>query len=342
MHTPGFWRQGARSIWPDLLAPIAMLYDAAVQWTYRTTAQETAPMPVVCVGNFVAGGAGKTPTAIALSLLLAARGHKPGFLSRGYGGKLAGPVLVDRDMHAAGDVGDEPLLLARRAPTIVGTSRPAGARLAADHEIDVLIMDDGLQNNSLAKAFSLAVVDAAYGIGNGRPVPSGPLRGGMPFQLGLADAILVIGTGHSADDVKQMALNRGLPVFRAQLENGDLSEMKGADCIAYAGIGRPEKFFDSLRAAGVRLVSAVPFPDHHPFTQGEARRLLDQSRARNASLLTTEKDFSRLARATGDLALLAQASRAVPVQLIFDDAEALLALIEARISTQNQSARSAR
>lgn len=342
MRAPGFWRQGAHSVWPDLLAPIAILYDAAVQRTYRTTVREDAPMPVICIGNFVSGGAGKTPTAIALSLLLAARGHKPGFLSRGYGGRLTGPLLVDRDSHTTGDVGDEPLLLVRHAPTIVSASRPAGARFAADHGINVLIMDDGLQNNSLAKAFSLAVVDAAYGIGNGRPVPSGPLRGSMAFQLGLADAILLIGKGHAAADVEQMAGERDIPVFRAQLENGDLDKLNGRECIAYAGIGRPEKFFDSLKAAGIRLIAAVPFADHHPFTQGDARRLLDQARKSHAQLLTTEKDFARLAGTTGDLALLAQASRAVAVELVFDDAETLLTLIEARISAQNQSAGPAR
>jgi tetraacyldisaccharide 4'-kinase len=272
-------------------------------------------VPVLCVGNFTVGGSGKTPTAIAVAKLLAEAGHRPFFLSRGYGGALAGPVRVDAQGAAA--VGDEPLLLARTAPTIVARDRPAGARAAIAAGADVIVMDDGWQNPSLAKDLTIAVLDGRRGLGNGRVFPAGPLRAPLETQLDHADALLVIGPpGLAAVPAITAAERRRLPRFAGDLapDPATLARLAGARALAFAGIADPTKFFATVETCGIAVAARRGFPDHHRFAPDEIARLMAEADAQRLTLVTTEKDLARLA---GDPAARELAARAValPVTL---------------------------
>ncbi|MFN3889182.1 MAG: tetraacyldisaccharide 4'-kinase [Beijerinckiaceae bacterium] len=321
MRAPAFWWKPAPDAIAHLLSPFAAIYGAA---TARRMSQEgaRASVPVICVGNFVAGGAGKTPTAIAIARELQGKAEQPVFLSRGYGASraAAAPVTVDPAAHTAADVGDEPLLLARIAPTIVCADRIAGARAAAAKGASVIVMDDGLQNPALHKDFRVAVVDGAVGVGNGLCIPAGPLRAPLDAQLAHVDAVVIIGDGAAGAFVKTCADQHGVPVTRGQLAPGvDAATLwRGRRVFAFAGIGRPEKFFATLREIGAEIAGARAFPDHHVFTMEEISRLRGDAARLDAQLITTEKDIARLGAAQ-DIATL-------PVSLAFEDASLARAL----------------
>jgi tetraacyldisaccharide 4'-kinase len=282
--------------------------------------------PVICVGNLTVGGAGKTPTAIAIAKLLITQGRKPFFLSRGYGGTLAGPVRVGSP-HRAADVGDEPLLLAATAPTIVARDRVRGAAAAVSAGANVIVMDDGFQNPSLAKNFSLVVLDGEYGIGNGLVFPAGPLRAPLDVQLDRASALLVLGDEQpSGCDV--IAQARKLPVLRGRLvpDPAAIAAFAGHRLLAYAGIAYPEKFFATLAAAGVATPVTRAFPDHHVLTRTETEELLHVAERDGLSLVTTEKDFVRL-QGDADTAALADKTSVLPVRLVIDDEGAIETLL---------------
>jgi tetraacyldisaccharide 4'-kinase len=284
-------------------------------------------LPVICVGNFVAGGAGKTPFAIEIARRLSAMGERPVFLTRGYGGSLEGPILVAAT-HMASEVGDEALLLAGQAPTIVARSRIAGASLAETTDATVIVMDDGFQNPSLAKDFSFVVIDAAVGIGNGLCLPAGPLRAPLRAQWRVAKALVVMRavgpSSHRSDEpeaaagragqergrsslddaalsgsalaVMAEAERRGLPVYSAVLrpEAADADALRGRKIVAFAGIGRPSKFFATLKSIGADLILERSFPDHYDFRASDLASLAEKARAAGALLVTTEKDMARL------------------------------------------------
>lgn len=260
-----------------------------------------APVPVLCVGNLVAGGAGKTPTALALAADLQARGHRPAFLSRGYGRRI-GPgergrvIRVDAGRDRAEATGDEPLLLAAVAPTYVSADRRAAADQAAAEGATVLILDDGLQNPRLAKTLSIAVVDGATGLGNGFCLPAGPLRAPASRQWPFIQALCVIGAGVPGDAAASAAASHGIPVLWARLhpDPGTVSRLAGRPLLAFAGIGRPEKFFATLREHGLVPRAMRSFPDHHPFTAAERAGLMAEAKALGATLVTTAKDRARL------------------------------------------------
>lgn len=311
MRPPAFWRRPG-AVTGKVLAPLGALYGAIAASRLGRRPEVKASVPVLCIGNLVAGGQGKTPAAIAVAGLLARTGRTPAFLSRGYGGRERGPLLVEPGRHRAEHVGDEPLLLARHYPTVVSRDKPEGAERAISHGAGVIVMDDGFQNPALAKTVSLLVVDAAYGIGNGRVLPAGPLRAPLGAQLARADALLLVGPGVPGFDPA------GLPVFRAALRPEDPDAFAGRRVLAYAGIGRPEKFFDTLRALGADIVVHRSFPDHHAYTPRDAADLLVEAEGLGAELVTTEKDMARMAGAA-HLAALAAASRVLPVALVFDE-----------------------
>jgi tetraacyldisaccharide 4'-kinase len=327
MRAPGFYyrRPGLASF---LLLPFGLAYGAVAAARMKRPGVRVG-VPVVCVGNPTLGGAGKTPTALAIAHLLAAMGEKPIFLSRGYRGNDAGPVLVDSTQHNAASVGDEPLLLAGHFPVVVAHDRVAGARLAAGHGASVLVMDDGFQNPALTKDMSLLVVDGESGIGNGDVFPAGPLRAPLHAQLALAHGVVRIGTGEASNSVEQQAKSAGLPVFAARLvpDAQSAAALKGERLLAFAGIGRPKKFFDTLRALGADVVEGRDFADHHRYSASEARELLLAARVRKLTLVTTEKDHARM---QGDTALaeLAAAARTLPVRLEFNDETAVQSLLE--------------
>jgi tetraacyldisaccharide 4'-kinase len=309
-----------------------MLYGAVAAGRMRRSGA-AADVPVVCIGNFTVGGAGKTPAALALARILASEGQKPFFLTRGYGGRLAGPVRVDAAAHTAGDVGDEPLLLARAFPTVVARERPAGAGLAVHEGADVIVMDDGLQNSSLAKGLALAVVDGATGIGNGLCLPAGPLRAPLRAQWRKVDAVIVVGEGAPGAALARDAGARGKPVFRARLEPDAAAagQLRGRKVFAFAGIGQPDKFFATLQRCGAVVVRRKSFPDHHPYGSEEIRAILVEAKAADLHVVTTEKDLVRLARLSG-AAPPGGPIKALAVRLVFDNEKALRNLVRERLS----------
>lgn len=274
-----------------MLQPLAALY----QWGAKTRAVLTNPyhssLPVICIGNAVAGGAGKTPTALMLAEMLQNLGGTPHILSRGYGGSLRGPVPVNASVHSAAEVGDEPLLLSRAAPTWIARDRRVGLKALEQAGATCVLMDDGLQNPSISKTASLLVVDGGYGIGNGRCLPAGPLRESWETARARAAAILIIG-----EDLHGMAQRvAGLPVLHGALTpipGG--THLAGERWLAFAGIGRPAKFFDTVTAQGGQMIASKAFPDHHPYKESELRMLAAQAEKSGARLITTEKDAIRL------------------------------------------------
>jgi tetraacyldisaccharide 4'-kinase len=291
-----------------------------------------AGVPVICVGNFTLGGAGKTPAVIALCELLRQAGENPVCLTRGYGGSDAGPRLVDAHKDSAAEVGDEPLLVARIAPTIVARDRIAGAEFAKQHGASVIVMDDGLQNPSLKKDFTVAVVDARRGLGNGKVFPAGPLRAPFDVQIEVCDALLIVGDGFGADHVAASARSRNLPVWRARLEAGAhaVADIK-RPVLAFAGIGDPDKFFASVEAAGLNIAERRAFPDHHRFSAEDAADLVMRADEQGLALITTEKDRARM---TGDpaAAALLQRAHVLPVTMKFADEETLQRTVLERIT----------
>jgi tetraacyldisaccharide 4'-kinase len=292
MRTPEFWDR--RDRWSRLavvaLAPIGWIYNASVAWKAHNATPYRCDVPVLCVGNLTAGGTGKTPIAIAIAHALKTRGRHPFFLSRGYGGKLHGPILVTPG-HRAVDVGDEPLLLAAAAPVVVSRDRGEGARLAAKHGADVIIMDDGHQNFSLAKDLSLVVIDAEQQFGNGFVLPAGPLREFVSQGLARADAVVIVGDGGPT------LTGYDGPILRAHMTHVDVQALAGRRIIGFAGIGRPEKFFRSLRAFATEIVDTKRFADHHIYTPSDIARLKAKARTADALLVTTEKDYVRMTEA---------------------------------------------
>jgi tetraacyldisaccharide 4'-kinase len=327
VRPPGFWRDVKPSPAAFLLMPAAMLYGQVAAWRMNRPPLARAAVPTICVGNFGLGGAGKTPTAIAIARIARARGLRPGFLTRGYGGKQKTPLVVDPAFHRATQVGDEALLLAAVAPTVVAENRPAGANRLQEEDIDLIIMDDGFQNPSLAKDVSFVAVDAAVGIGNGLGFPAGPLRAPLSTQMQHADALVVIGEGRQADAVIRVAARAGRSVLRARLRPAKIKEWRKTPILAFAGIGRPDKFFASLTEIDAPVTRKVSFPDHHPFTEADAEKLLAEAEARKLRLVTTEKDRARLAGAEGALGRLREKTDAFAVTLEFENLVAVTEMI---------------
>ena len=318
MRPPDFWTRtdAVSRLAVALLTPFGWLYGWSVKYRAGHTATYRSTAKVICVGNLTAGGTGKTPIAIAIGKALIARGAKPVFLTRGYGGTVRGTAFVAPD-DRANHVGDEPLLLAQIAPVIVSADRAAGARLAEQHGFDTIIMDDGHQNFSLAKDLALVVVDAETGFGNRRVLPAGPLREPVAQGLARADAVIVSGEGGAPalGDFKG-------PVLRCKLVNDATVVTKGVRVVAFAGIGRPAKFFHALESLGAQIVEQRAYGDHHIYTQSEMARLKARARAEDALLVTTEKDFVRLTPAEREGIV------PLPAQTRFEEPAALGALLD--------------
>ena len=330
MREPAFWWRRA-GLAASLLAPVGLVYGAIA--ARRMAAKGTAAgVPVLCVGNFTLGGAGKTPTVIALARMLADAGEHPYCLTRGYGGTLAGPKLIDPHNDLAAQVGDEALLLAHVAPTVVARDRVAGAAFTRAQGASLIIMDDGLQNASLAKDFTLAVIDARRGVGNRCIFPAGPLRAPLAAQLAKTDALLVVGEGNGAEDVVMLARARNLPVLLGRLspDVSAVASLKGRRVLAFAGIGDPGKFFATAEASGIAVAERRSFDDHYRYTAEDAGELIMDAEHSGLALLTTEKDRARMAGERLLDALFARA-HALPVTMTVDDADGLRRLVTARL-----------
>jgi tetraacyldisaccharide 4'-kinase len=322
MREPAFWRgkTAGAAILSTLLSPLGLAYGCSVRLNEARAKPARPKARVVCIGNLTAGGTGKTPLAIALAKRLQARGANVVFLSRGYGGKTKDAVEVTA-AHPAEDVGDEPLLLRAVAPTIVSRNRELGARMCDKIGADVIVMDDGHQNFQIAKDLSIVVVGGG-GFGNGKLIPAGPLREPIARGLARADTVILSGGGGHA-------LSFPGPVLRSRIVPEDGEALSGARVFAFAGIGEPDRFFDTLKALGSNIAGSRAFADHHPFTDQEIAALHLAASEKNARLITTEKDFVRLSEK--------QREGIAPLRIraVFDDEDALDALLDRVYPSRN-------
>jgi len=315
---PVFWARPP-GLLSTLLLPVSAGWEAAGRLRQAFTRPYCPPVPVICVGNLVAGGAGKTPVALALTAHLISRGTAVHIVTRGYRGKFGGPLRVDPVRHDAAAVGDEALLLAARAPCWVARDRAAGVRAAVSAGAEMALLDDGFQNPGIAKTLSLVVVDVGYGFGNGRVIPAGPLRESLARGLARAAGVVLLGAEGQDDDA--LGINPASPVLRATLRPIAGERLAGKRLLAFAGIGRPEKFFATLQTLGAELVGARPFPDHHPYRTAEIDRLLRTADQAQAHLITTAKDIVRVPAA------MRPAIDVLEVEIHWADPDALVELL---------------
>ncbi len=321
MKTPEFWSQ--RGPVALALLPLTLLWRVAGALKAATARPFKPAIPVVCVGNLTAGGTGKTPLVGWLADRMSERGWTPAILTRGYGGSAAGPLWVDPAEHDAGFCGDEPLMLADGRPVMVARDRAAGARaIAAGGSHDVIIMDDGMQNPTLQRTLTIGVFDGGSGIGNGWVIPAGPLR--TPFASGLAQLDIAVINGTDETGLAPR-LGRKAPVFAATLrpEAGVIEAFDDTPLLAFAGIGRPARFFASVEAIGGQIAKKLSFADHHPYSQQDLAQIQEDAQRHGAELITTQKDWMRLpADWRGRVTML-------PVSVDMDDEVAFLDAIEA-------------
>lgn len=286
MKTPSHWKN--KNLCALALLPLGCVYAGMTALRLKLKKPTKVNVPVICIGNLTAGGSGKTPTAVSIAKIVKSLGKKPFFVSRGYGGKLSG-VIVDEQKHTPQQVGDEPLLLAREAGVSINADRAKAAQNAIANGAEVIVMDDGFQNPTLHKDLSFLVFDGAVGIGNGYPVPAGPLREFFDAGLKRADAAIIIGEDKCGLHDKL----KNLPILEGRICSLPLSGLK-PKVIAFAGIGRPEKFYNSLRECGANVVQTFDFPDHHYYTQKELEDLMALAKKIDADLVTTAKDFVKI------------------------------------------------
>lgn len=338
---PSWWYDTSRP--PSrVLMPLSRLWAWSAVRRYEKTKPYRCSLPVICAGNFTAGGTGKTPLSILIGRELQMMGARPAFLTRGYGGRTHGPHRVEPAIDTHADVGDEPLLLAREAQVMISANRKRGAELleqdAGLRAASVIVMDDGLQNPALAKDLVFAVVDGQRGLGNGQVMPAGPLRAPLAFQLALAGAIVVnriSGDGPAPAIADQLRQQFPGPVLEAWPEpDGDVAWLKGARVLAFAGIANPQRFIAMLERLGANVVQRRLYRDHHAFTQADAQRLLELARAEDLIPVTTEKDSVRFTGRGGALAELAGQMRTLPIHLVMSerDRSRLISLLEGVIA----------
>ena len=291
MRAPNFWQK--RGLLSTCLVPASWPLRVAAKLRRVTVTPQTLPVPVFCIGNVTVGGSGKTPLSLGIQKRLLAHGVHGHFLTRGYGGSLKGPVKVDIEMHSALEVGDEALLLARQAPCWVSANRSAGALAAVESGAGAIIMDDGFQNPSLQKTLSLIAVDSTYGFGNGRVMPAGPLREPVGEGLARADGVIIVGPRLKNPAMSEIYLTRK-PVVGARLVASDATKIAGRPVIAFAGIGRPGKFFETLREIDCEIIAKYEFADHQPYNMQDIGPIIKHASEAGLSVVTTEKDFVRV------------------------------------------------
>ena len=331
--TPSFWYQQKTTqdkLLKLALLPASWIYAALVRKKFDLYFQVPMQKPIICVGNVVAGGAGKTPVVLSLIDLLQEKGFNPHILTRGYGGKETGPLQVSPGRDTAYDVGDEALLLVEKAPTWVSAKRTIGAQAAMESGADIVVLDDGYQNAVIYKDFSLLVVDGAVGFGNKSVMPAGPLREPLRFGLGRADAFVIIGEDKTtaADYIRR---HSSAPILFAALEPDDSNpDVKGKSIFAFAGIGRPMKFKETLDAAGAMVDGWASFPDHYAYEEEDLREILPAAEARGIMLLTTAKDYVRIP------ASLKPRIHKFSVHLVWQNREEIIPLIEQALKKRSR------
>jgi tetraacyldisaccharide 4'-kinase len=326
-EAPPFWWQSS-GIQSAILSPFGWIYGRVARRIMDRRVRKAVAVPVICVGNFTVGGSGKTPTALALANAAIARGLKPGFLSRGYGGGVHHATVVDLTKDTARLVGDEPMLLAAKATTVVSPDRAEGADVLLDQGVDLIIMDDGFQSARLVFDQALLVVDARRGVGNGCVFPAGPVRAPVIDQVRHADALIVVGEGDGADPMIRLAARAAKPIHLARFQPRNSAQFRNRNCLAFAAIGDPEKFFKTLEDAHVRLAQRKSFPDHHPFTDDEAKELLAEAELYGLDLITTSKDYVRLQAGHGRALELVEKTSVLEIDLAFDSPEVPNVIVE--------------
>ena len=294
MQAPKFWQKSDKqSIASIMLLPLALIYKNIGLMRQKLVNQYKANIPVICIGNIVAGGAGKTPVALYLGQYIKKKSINIHYLSRGYGAKLSGVIKVDINNHSAIDVGDEPLLLAEIAPTWIAKNRVDGVKAAVDSGADIIIMDDGFQNPYLYKDLSLVVVDTAVGFGNGKIIPSGPLRETIKNGLSRADGVILIGDEEMPVELSKFDSDK---IYHATLKPDIDWVNDGGKYVAFAGIGRPSKFFSSLKLAGVKISQCYSYGDHYNYKNSDLEYLRKKAKQYSAKLITTKKDILRISK----------------------------------------------
>jgi tetraacyldisaccharide 4'-kinase len=337
---PFWWKKGDWRAW--LLAPAAWIYGAIAARNMRKAKRLKMPVPVICVGNFTVGGAGKTPTVIAIARAAKAKGLKPGVLSRGYGGSMDRTLVVDPAHHRAKDVGDEPLLIARHALTVISRKRPEGARMLIAEGADLIIMDDGFQSAKLHFDYALMVVDTARGIGNGYIVPAGPVRAPTRLQLKFATALLKVGSGNAADPFIRIAARSGKPVLEAAIRPVGAPDIAGHPVLAFAGIADPEKFFRTVESLGATIAAKRAFGDHQHLSDDEIDDILNTATEQGLEIVTTAKDAVRLVGHHGRAQELAEKVKVIEVEMAFDSPATPRRIIdEAIVAARKRGARKA-
>ncbi|MCH2037392.1 MAG: tetraacyldisaccharide 4'-kinase, partial [Rickettsiales bacterium] len=310
--TPSFWNKqySVRSL---LLLPLSWINYVITSLRNRFTTPYTASCPIICIGNATMGGSGKTPVAMKIASLLVSSGKSVVFLSKGYGGTISSATLVDPEQHTAKQVGDEPLLLCRIAPVVIAKNRIEGVMQAESLNPDVIIMDDGLQNPTLTKNLSILVVDNDYLFGNERIFPSGPLREPIYSALSKVKAVIAIGDTPNQKLVPYTGTKK--TIHASILPNFTLPSTQQRNVVAFAGIGRPDKFFDMLEKNGYNVKEKIYFPDHYYYTAADETTLHQKAEMHDAVLFTTEKDYIKLSSS------MQQQTHAIAIQLKLDDDE---------------------
>ena len=300
MRAPKFWYNPKYSFSSLLLTPISWIYGLVRKKIQRDRAPWKAPIPVICVGNLLAGGQGKTPIALSIGKVLKLNNKSVHFISRGYGGSLRGPLLVDPRVNTASEVGDEPILLSEIAPTWICVDRIAGIKLAYEMGAKIVVMDDGFQNPSVKKDFSILAFDADVGFGNGRLIPAGPLRESITDGLSRANAAVIIGDDFLGLESRLLNISNSLPqkqikVYKAKIApTTNFQSINKQKVFAFTGIGRPEKFLNTLIEMNCDITGKQYFSDHHQFTETEISQLLNLAKTKDSTLITTTKDYVRL------------------------------------------------
>jgi len=327
---PFWWSKADWRAWT--LYPISFLYGRIAGYRMANAKRASIPVPVICVGNFTVGGAGKTPTALTIARAAKAKGLKPGFLSRGYGGSLDVTTVVDPAHHRALAVGDEPLLLAREALTVISRRRVEGAQRLVKEGADLIIMDDGFQSARLAIDYALLVIDATRGLGNGHIVPGGPVRAPIRQQLRYSTALLKVGGGEAADYIVRIAARAAKPYFTASLKVQDGVDLSGRNVLAFAGIADPSKFFRTVESVGALIAARRSFGDHEHLTDDEIDDILLTAGRDGLQIVTTAKDFVRLTGHHGKAEELAAKCHVIEVEMAFADAQAPALIIDRAIN----------
>ena len=334
-EAPPFWWEEEPDWRAYALYPVSRIYSFIATRRMINARREKLDVPVLCVGNFTVGGTGKTPVAIALAKQAKRMHLTPGFLSRGYGGSIHEPHVVDGKRDSARQVGDEPLLLSDHALTATTPNRVAGAKLLLGRGCDFLIMDDGFQSAQIHMDYALVVVDGRYGIGNGHVLPGGPLRARLIDQVRFATGIVRMGEDKAGEAVVRQAARAGRPIFEAWTRPKGADKFANRRFLAFAGIGHPDKFFDTLTQAGATIVMSRSFPDHHYYSNDELRELSHTAEAAELELITTAKDLARLRNGIAPKELL-ERMNVLEIDAVFENANAPKRIIEETLDAWRQ------